>query len=490
MNDLAEKALHALNVAQAEVRSRPVISLALSGFVTSSVIVVAGSRAAAARAIEPISSWLGLLHSSGSSRIDTAAGVVTLVGITTLSLLWIAAVCTLRSPHHPESRAWTIGAAWALPFVIGPPLMDTHVYLDVARGLLQRAGHDPYSGSINQLGGAPIVSSIDPSLRGETSGAGPLATMIQHLSVAASGGHPLGAVILFRAAAVVAVIALGRSAVDLAGTRRTEVLVLTVLNPLVLLYGISAAHMDVIVAALLVAALVAVNQRRWIRGIVLAALAGSMLPVALIAIPVIVAVHVCGRRGGSGWLVAGRDLGEAAAVIVLISLVVDNGFGWISTASDQFPDYTPFAPANVVGKMLRPFVPGASFDDLAAGGRLTAIIAIACIVVYLLVSARYRPVDLTVGYALLAMALLAPDVHPWFFIWPVACLAPSAIGVRRTILVVISVTAALLVVPGFTDAVAVRVAIAAIAIGAVVLALLMWRGREPRSHAPIRSSAG
>ena len=252
--------------------------------------------------------------------------------------------------------------------------------------------------------------------------------------------------------------------------------------------------MDGLAAALVVTALVAANQRRWIRAILLAALAGSILPVMLIVVPVIVAVHVRGRRGGSAWQVAGRDLAEALIVIGGIGLAVPHGFGWITAADEQFSDYIPYSPANLVGKIFKPIVPGASFDDLAAAGRLAAIIAVVCIVGYLLVSARFRPVDLTAGYALLALALLAPDVHPSFVIWGTACIAPTALGMRRTVVIVLSAVAVALDPPGFSDDVAIRFGIGAITVGACVLVAIMWRDYRNKdrgdARAPARVSVG
>src|SRR5580765_4829115 len=198
MNDLTEKALLAVNVAQAEVRGRPTVSLAVGGFVASSIVVVAGGRAASARATGNLTTWLGLLPDRGSERTAMVAGSIALVGLVALTLLWVAAVNTVRTGRLRERSVWTISAAWALPLIVGPPVADMQVYLDVARGLLQRAGFNPYDVGVARLGQRPIVGMIDPSLHDLHSAAGPLATLIQHLAVAASGAHAVGAVVVLR----------------------------------------------------------------------------------------------------------------------------------------------------------------------------------------------------------------------------------------------------------------------------------------------------
>jgi hypothetical protein len=477
MNDLTEKALHALNVAQAEVRGRPVVALAVGGFAAGSVVVIAGGRAAGARDTATVTKWFGLLPFHAGQRTAEVSGTLMLAALLALALLWAAAIVTVRTAGLSERAVWTIGAVWALPFVVGPPLMDTRVYADVGRGLLQRAGHDPYHVTLNALGRAPILGLVDPSLHDVPSATGPLGTLVQHLVVSASGAHVTGAVVLLRLVGFVSFLALGRGAADLAGAHRSRALALTLLNPLLLVYVVSACHLDGLAAAFVLAALVSADQRRWVRATLLASVAASVQPVMLIAVLAIIVVHALGRRGGSIWLVAGRDAVEAAAVTVAIGLAVPDGFGWIGNVRAQFFEYVPYAPANLVGKLIGPIVPSASFDDLAAGGRLTAVIAATAVVVYLLVSVRYRPADHTVGYALLAAALLAPDVYPWFVVWGVACLAPTVTGMRRTVVMLLSATAVLVMPTGFEDDTTNRIGYVVIAAGCVALAVAAWRAR-------------
>jgi hypothetical protein len=479
LNDFAAKALHAVNVAQAEIRGRPVLSLAVAGCAVSCLTVYAGARGAAARATGSITTWFGLLTTQEVSRTDNGAGIVCVLGIGALILLWLAAISALRSARRTEAQVWTVAAAWATPFLLGPPLLDTHVYLDTARGMLQRLGRSPYTTGVGSLPDSPIVNAVDPSSRSSSSAAGPLGTVIDHLAVAASGGHVLGAVVILRALAVVSFVALGRSAADLAGTRRCEALTLVVLNPLTLLHVVNGAHPDGLMMALIVTALVAANQRRWLRAVTLVAIAGAVLPVALVVAPVIIAVHLGTRRGAAVGTALLRDVAVTLAVVFGLGFAVSHGLRWMHNADDQFSDYTSYAPANLIGRVLSPVVPGASFDDLAAGGRVTGIIAVVAIAGYLVVSARYRPVELSAGYALLATALLAPDIHPWFVLWAVACLGPVATGLWRTTVVVLSAVASLVLVPGFTDAATTRVAVVAICVGGVFLLAALWRHRDP-----------
>ena len=51
MNDLAEQALHGLDLARKQIVKHPLVSFAASGFVLSATIVVAGGRVGAGSAI-------------------------------------------------------------------------------------------------------------------------------------------------------------------------------------------------------------------------------------------------------------------------------------------------------------------------------------------------------------------------------------------------------------------------------------------------------
>jgi len=83
---------------------------------------------------------------------DWASGTVLLAAIFTLLLLWIALVLVVRRTAPARRRVWGVAAAWAAPFAVGPPLMDTTVYSYVAFGLVQRNGHSPYAGGVSRLG--------------------------------------------------------------------------------------------------------------------------------------------------------------------------------------------------------------------------------------------------------------------------------------------------------------------------------------------------
>jgi len=480
MNDLAEKALHAIVVARNHVSGRPVLMLSIGGFVASGTVVFAGGRIGAAPAALPLTSWFGLLAHAGYTVTNLIPGLLMIAGIAALAALWLVALSLARTLG--ERGVWTIATVWAVPFVIGPPLLSTDVYSYAAHGLLARAGLSPYHHAPSALAGQAIVNAIDPNWRSTPSTGGPLSTAIEHLLVEVSAGNPLGAVLLLRALAVVCAVAIGRLAADLAGRRRAaEAVAITALNPAMLLYVVSGAHFEGLFVALLLGALVRAGQRRWILAIVLACAAAGVKPIGLIAVVAILATHAIGHRPHIAWRTAARELALAVGALAVCALVVPYGLGWVGNLGSVTHERTRFAPANLVSDAISPIVPGASFDDLAAGGRVATVLAAVTAVCYLFVTMRNRPLDRTVGFALLAVGVLGPVLYPWFLLWGLPCIAATARRVWRDWVVALSVAACVLTPAGFATRTGTLVTGVGLAVVAAALAARLLARRRAES---------
>ena len=451
MNDLAEKALQGLNATRRAMVARPMRSFAGIGFLIATAVVIAGGLVNAERPTRPLSHWFGLQSGRGIRNAHWLPGTIMLAAIVAFALLWLGVVRFVRRRNEPERQVWWVAGAWAMPFIVGPPLLGTTVQTYVAFGLLQRHGHDPYDVGPSRLGANAIVAAIEPAARDTASSAGPLGTLVQHLAVSISSGGALGGLLVLRGIAVICTIFIGRLAADLAGPGRARALSLTVLNPLVLLYIVSAARLDGLLLVFVLAALSAASQRRWLAAVALACVAGSVSAQGFLIVPAIVAVHLLGRRTVPVWLLLGRDLLVAALTTVAAGFAVKDGFGWLRTVSDQFSAHPPFSVASAVAKLLTPIVRGASYDDLAAGARITVVSAMVFVVAYLVVTARQRALERTAGYALLALALLSPVMYPWYLLWGIVCLASAATGGRRVAVLALSVVGCLLNPPGFSS---------------------------------------
>ena len=482
MNDLAEKALHGLGVARRHVTARPMVGFALLGLAASTVAMIAGGRVRAADPTRPLTTWFGLLDAHGLHADDRAPAFVMLAGVVALVALWVVVVAFVRRHAMPDRSLWLVSGSWSLPLLIGPPLLGTSVQSYAAFGLMQRHGLSPYDYGPSHLGAARVVASIEPAARGVPSSAGPLGSLVQHLAISIGAGSALGAVLVLRGVAVVATVLIGRFAAELAGERRTQALALTVLNPLVLLFVVSAARLDGLMVALLLAAIVAAGQRRWVAAVTLVCIAGSVQGQAFFALPAILVAHWLSSRATRRWARIGRDLLAAAATVGIAGAVVDDGFGWLWTVHKQFSAHTPYSIAGAIAKVLDPVVRGASYDDLAAGARITTITAMICIVGYLLITSRQRALERTVGYSLLALALLAPDLYPWYLLWGALCIAPTASGIRRDGVLALCAAGCILAPPGFSSTATNVVTGVGLAAVAVVIGLTALR-RHVRAEA-------
>ena len=347
--------------------------LAAAGFALAVIAVVSGGRVGPVRTTIPLSNWLGLVprnHLGGS-----VAASMQLAALAGLVLLWVVAVRINRPERCTETTVWWIFGAWSLPFVIGPPLLSADVYTYAAQGLMARTGIDAYHFGPAALGNIPAVAAVDPSWRSEPSPYGPLASLIQHLAIAITGGAPFGAVLVFRALGVLSAIAIGILAADLAGPRRVQALTLTLLNPLVLVQIVSAAHLEGVMCALLLGALVAADRQRWTLAILLAVASG--------------------RRQGAGLSLRARGRGGARHAGRRQDSLAHRPAGrghrrcGVRRLLSAHPERVRLAPyadnpdtrahragaASLLADIFTPIVPAASFDDRAAGGRISALLA-------------------------------------------------------------------------------------------------------------------
>ena len=465
----------------------PVPWLAVGGFVAACVAVVAGGQAGTVSTTTPLTTWLGLLSPTGYQPGGSwLPALLLFLGIAALVLLWLQMVRLAASAAVGERQVWWIAAAWSAPFVIGPPLISKDVFSYAAQGLMVRSGLDPYASGVSALAIVPsdaaehIVAAVDPTWRSSPSPYGPLATTFEHLAIAISGGSPLGAVVVLRGLALLSVIAIGILAMQLAEGSRAQALVLVVLNPLVLVHLVSGAHLEAPMCALLLGSLVAAKRHRWAWAVFLACAAGSVKAPAFAAVLAIVAAHALAEPTRRARLLAAlRDTAVAVASIAAFSLLVANHFGWIAALNTPAQGYTPFAPASLVGDLFKPVVASASFDNLAAGGRVSCLVAALCIVIYLSVTAGQRSLERTVGYSLVAIAVLSPAIYPWYLLWGALCLLPNATGRLRDWLVlgcgvmsVVAITGAPAAVTATFDGLAV-----------IAAATLLWRSGR-REHVP------
>ncbi|WP_344350491.1 polyprenol phosphomannose-dependent alpha 1,6 mannosyltransferase MptB, partial [Catellatospora coxensis] len=152
-------------------------------------------------------------------------------------------------------RVLTIGAAWAAPLLVAPPLGSRDAYAYACQGWLWRAGLDPYAMGVAD-GGCPWTASV-PELWWHTpTPYGPVAVLLTGAATALGG--LLGALAGLRLLTLAALALLALALPPLAracGVPVPAAYWLALLTPLTAVHALSAVHNDTLVAALSTTAL-------------------------------------------------------------------------------------------------------------------------------------------------------------------------------------------------------------------------------------------
>ncbi|MDX6243770.1 MAG: alpha,6-mannosyltransferase, partial [Frankiales bacterium] len=223
-------------------RARGVTALGVLGSV---LLVLTAGRAAITDQVQPSTTWWGLLSPASG---DVPRGLVPLgevVGVAVLSAAWAGLLRLVRQGELGVPAVAKIAACWALPFLVGPPLLSLDAYSYLAQGHLQHVGLDPYQVGPQALGTGPFLDAVDPRWRLTPSPYGPVALIAARLCAAVGPSVGLVALHLLAAAAVAACGVL--LAALCAPGRRPFAVAMGVANPLVLLELLGAGHWEALV---------------------------------------------------------------------------------------------------------------------------------------------------------------------------------------------------------------------------------------------------
>lgn len=447
--------------------------LAILGTAASSLIVVAGGQVGTLPGTVPLTTWFGVVSSKPLDPVTRPLpGLMLLGAVVAFTGMWLLALCSLRHKSMTIRRVWLLAACWALPLVLGPPLLSGDVFTYAAQGLLAVHHLDPYRFGPTALGRNAAAAAVDPRWRSAPSPYGPLATALEW-SAAEVGRGPLGAVIILRAVATASVIAIGVLATKLAvRPARSFALALTVLNPVVLLQLVSAAHFEAPMLALLLGGFLLIRRHQPFLGIALACVAGAIKAPALLAVGAMAAYLVSATpRGGRLW-VALRVALATSGVLALAGALIPDGWGWVNTAlRTPALGNTPDAPTWLLTAMASPLASlthSVAHPTVVHVCQMAGLLTAALIAGRLVATIRQRPVIDTAGGGMLALSLLGPVIYPWYPLWGSLCLAPGATARRRDWLVALSAVTATMEIPGLSTHTIWIVA------GAVSLIALLW----------------
>ncbi|WP_155373172.1 polyprenol phosphomannose-dependent alpha 1,6 mannosyltransferase MptB [Catellatospora vulcania] len=370
-------------------------------------------------------------------------------------------------------RVLAIGAAWAAPLLVAPPLGSRDAYAYACQGWLWRVGLDPYAMGVAD-GGCPWTTSV-PELWWHTpTPYGPVAVL---LTGAVTGlGGLLGALAGLRLLTLAAVAVLAVALPPLAracGVPVPAAYWLALLTPLTAVHALSALHNDALVATLVITALTLAVAHRAAQDPNDLAQTGALLPASGVSSP----RSAQDRRGGGGaagagwWGAVGAGVVVAGAVGVKVTAVVavpfvlvllgrrwwaaaaagigafvgvsavsGLGLGWIAAlrGTGELVQWSspPTAVGMAAGYVLRLAGRDEWVDAAVAVGRALGLVALAAAGVWALLHAWRRRHDTgavvrACGWLMVATALLGPVFYPWYALAPLAVLAAADTDPRR-----------------------------------------------------------
>jgi alpha-1,6-mannosyltransferase len=415
-------------------------------------------------------------------------------GMVLLMQAWVVLIREARRhPGIPVRRFVPIFGAWVAPLLVVAPLFSRDAYSYAAQGEMMSRGISPYLFGPGMIGVNSFSGLVDGLWANVTSPYGPVFLWLAGVNATLVHHSELGSVVGFRVLALAGVVMIAVFLPRLArayGRDGSLAFVLGVLNPLVLLHLVAGAHNDALMLGFLVAGLAVARERRPVLGIVLCTIG------AMIKIPGFIGVVYIGWA----WL------GDAAprparlrplvvaclaslAGMAAVSEMVGLGWGWVRALSNPGNVRSWLDPATALSQwtadLIRLLGLGDHSHPMLTGARDVGMLIAAVIAARLLWTSNGEGAIRAIGLTFLAIVLLGPAVQPWYVAWAIVLLAAVAEGRTRTMLIVVSIVASFLVLPGavalvkqFGEANPYLLALASVALLALLAAPLLARLRR------------
>jgi len=432
---------------------------ALLGFLALVAVVVGASLTSSPFKLEMSGTWFfGEPASGGATQSFMLLGLVAVYGgLVLLMRVWYGLMKALaRRPGVPMSHLAWILCLWMLPMLVVAPIFSRDVFSYAAQGEMVSHHINPYHYGPGTLGAGPYVNPVDPLWINTPAPYGPLFLMIDGFLASASLHHQLVTVVLLRLFALAGVALIAWCIPKLArsyGRDAGPIYVLAVLNPLVVLTLVGAAHNDSVMIGLLLAGLTAARYKHPVWGVVLCTLAAAIKAPAALGI-----VYVAWNWTGTGlpWRQRVRPLVSAGvialAIMAAFSLVSGLGWGWVANLETPGTVRSWLAPATGIGMLLSGLAHavglGVSSASVLSVTRVLGLTGAAGSSVYLLWHSDRVGSMRAIGLSLLLFVVLGPVVQPWYLTWGVILLAIVATGRLRSLLIALSVASPFIGLPG------------------------------------------
>ncbi|MER7072188.1 polyprenol phosphomannose-dependent alpha 1,6 mannosyltransferase MptB [Terrabacter sp. NPDC000476] len=382
------------------------------------------------------------------------------VSVLALALL-VVAWWRLREADVGVKWWWTTTALWFGPLVLAMPLYSRDLYSYAAQGLLWDQGLSPYDHVVRELD-SPWRSSTAPTWLDSPTPYGPVWLLLAR-AVAAVSGELWVALLLLRLLAVAGVVVLAWAVPDVArrlGWSPVRATWLGVAVPLVGAHFVGGAHNDALMVAAVLGGVALALRRRLVLACVVIALGAMVKVTAVVALPFVAVLwarhRATGRAVRTGapasvrWSEVVRaglaTVGSAGVPMVLGGLLTGLGFSWLNpTGTPGKNEQWTSLPTSVgiaVGAVGHLLGHEEWRDAGIAAARAVALVVLAVLLVLVWLAAlkpidssglsaeeaaaeaRLRPVR-GIGWAMLAVVVLAPVFLGWYYLWMLPPLAVS-----------------------------------------------------------------
>lgn len=418
---------------------------ALLGTAAAVYLVVAGTNLGSHLFVEDLWFFEGNEALSPAEIGDTAANTWNVVALVVWAAAWLLLLVAVR---RGVAARWlfAVGSLWSVPLLVGPPLFSGDAYFYTAIGAALREGVDPYEFGPGVVEDPYVVRGAEEFWRFEPT---PYSPPFLFLLNGLSRVFDVDLLSVFIALRVLSVVAWLVAAAALVGIARhygfaaNRAVWLGVVNPLVLLHIVSAAHNDALMVALVLPGLLLALRGRPLLGVLLCVAAAGIKVIALVAVFVIGVEYA---RRQSTWPARARALVTAGVVgagaCALTFQLAGFGWGWLENLE-------------VPGKALEPLTPTTALavtldlqDPPLDGLRLAALIlGVVVSLLFTLLLPRWGPVRVT-GWIFVVVIATGSVVWPWYLLWPTMIFAAAGTRSERTMVAVWSVLMLFTTQPG------------------------------------------
>jgi alpha-1,6-mannosyltransferase len=388
-----------------------------------------------------------------------------------------------------------VGAAWALPLALAPPLFSRDIYSYLAQGTILRLGHSPYHtapAALAGLGHQHVLDAVSPFWRHTTAPYGPLFLGLVAIVTAVVGSHLVAGVLLTRGVELIGAALLAiyvpRMTRSLGSDARRG-LWLGLLSPLVTLQLIAAGHNDLLMAGMLAAGVAYALDGRPLLGVAICALAATVKVPALAGAAFIAVAwgrEEIGRGAPLRFLATAALI--ALGILAAVTLVTGVGVDWLSTALFSTPAKVRLAitPATGVGytvaSLLSDVGVAVSHRGLEGVLGVAGFVLVAVTGAVLLYRVRVGRLVASLGAFLLVAAAGGPAAWPWYFIWGLALVCALRAAQRSLALALAIAVSVFTVKPNGILALPLQSAPAVVAVYLLIGAAVWW-GRRRRREA-------